>query len=283
MASQVNPPNPSPSCKYLSKLTNTRVLVLGGSSGIGFCVAEAAVEHGATVTIASSNETKLAKALDRLRATYPDRTEHITSHPCDLSQKDMIESNLDKLLRFVANTGPSDSNNPAIPSQNPAGIDHIVFTAMPAIKVTRVADATIPSIEQPGVVPILGGIMLAKLAPRFLKQSPSSSLTFTSGTNAHKPTNGWTILAAWGSAMEGMVRGLAVELKPIRVNLVSPGAVLTELWNNVPAEIIDDFKKVTTTGTIGRPEDLAEAYLYLMKDQFVTGAIIESNGGRLLV
>ena len=129
--------------------------------------------------------------------------------------------------------------------------------------------------------------MLAKLAPRFLKQSPSSSVTFTGGTNSHKPASGWTILATWGSAIEGMVRGLAVDLKPVRVNMVSPGAVLTELWNDIPQEridaVIDSYKKATTTGTIGRPEDLAEAYMYLMKDQFVTGAIVESNGGRLLV
>lgn len=83
------------------------------------------------------------------------------------------------------------------------------------------------------------------------------------------------------------MRGLAVDLKPLRVNIVSPGAVHTEIFGTVPAErldtVLDGFRQKSTTGTVARPEDLAEAYIYIMKDHFVTGSIVESNGGRLLV
>ena len=87
--------------------------------------------------------------------------------------------------------------------------------------------------------------------------------------------------------MEGLMRGLAVDLKPLRVNVVSPGAVETELFSAIPQDtrdrVLDFYRSTSTTGTVGTPQDLAEAYLYVMKDRFITGSVVESNGGRLLV
>lgn len=80
-----------------------------------------------------------------------------------------------------------------------------------------------------------------------------------------------------------MTKTLAVDLAPIRVNVVSPGAIHTELLQGVPDQAMEVFAKATTVGRIGRPEDVAEAYLYFMKDGFATGSMVESNGGRLLV
>lgn len=77
----------APNSKFFSKLANTRVLVLGGSTGIGKAVAEGALEHGAIVIISSSSESKLAATVDDMVKRYPDRKDYITSHVCDLSQK----------------------------------------------------------------------------------------------------------------------------------------------------------------------------------------------------
>ena len=63
----------------------------------------------------------------------------------------------------------------------------------------------------------------------YMKKSSSSSITLTGGTNTARPVAGWSIPAAVGGASEGLVRGFAVDLKPIRVNLVHPGAIRTEL------------------------------------------------------
>lgn len=93
-------------------------------------------------------------------------------------------------------------------------------------------------------------------------------------------------MAASGSAIEGMARGLAVDLAPIRVNMVSPGAVLTEIFGTLETDNLDKmiemFRSRTLTGEIGKPEDVAEAYLYAMKDRFLTGGFIGSNGGMML-
>ncbi|MCJ1229293.1 hypothetical protein MMC12_005958 [Toensbergia leucococca] len=257
----------SSSPKYTTKLAQSRVLILGGTSGIGFCVAEAALEHGAQVTISGSKPPKLEHALSRLKASYPDKTHQLSGHTCDLSRRDSLEANLDALLQAAA----GDSR-----------IDHIVFTAGDNLKVTPIAEATIQDILQPGQVRFLGPFVLAKLAPRYLSPSSKSSITVTSGSINAKPAKDWAIVAAWSAAMEGMTRGLAVDLAPVRVNCVSPGAVHTELFDDLPEGVLQFFRDGTLAGQMGRPEDLAEAFLYAMKDQFLTGSVIDSNGGRLL-
>jgi len=84
-----------------------------------------------------------------------------------------------------------------------------------------------------------------------------------------------------------MVRGLAIDLKPVRVNLVSPGAVETEVWDTLSEEAGESYFKTfgskILTGQIGRPEDVAECYLWLMKDKNVTGTVVQTDGGALLV
>ncbi|KAK5015970.1 hypothetical protein BJ546DRAFT_520783 [Cryomyces antarcticus] len=258
--------------KYISKLSDSHVLVLGGTSGIGFCVAEACLEHGAHVIVSGSRQEKLCKALDRLKAAYPDASSRISGYTCDLSQPDQLEVNLSNLLSVVT----TDRK-----------LDHIAFTAGDALKITPVSEATPEVIRQTGNVRFLGALMLAKLAPKYLSPGPASSITLTGGSNTHKPMPGWTIIASYGAATEGMTRGLAVDLKPIRVNMVSPGAVHTELFADIAEDRLEDvlgmMRKATATGEVGRPEDVAEAYLYCMRDRLVTDSLIESNGGRLLV
>lgn len=82
------------------------------------------------------------------------------------------------------------------------------------------------------------------------------------------------------------MRSLALDLAPVRVNLISPGAVLTPLWDGMAKEKMESFmeqvKGKCTTGEIGRPEDVAESYLYVMRDWNVSGSVIDTNGGFLL-
>ena len=261
----------STTLKYTSKLHNARVLVLGGTSGIGFCVAEAALEHGAQVCISGSKQPKLDNAVSRLRSTYPEKASNIHGHLCDLSQPEQLESNISSLLKAAA----ADSM-----------IDHIVFTAGDPLNLVPIAEATVESIQKGGNVRFLAPLLLGKLAPKYLSPGPKSSFTLTGGTMSHRPNKGWAIMVAWGSGIEGIMRGLAVDLAPVRVNMVNPGAVHTELFDSIPKEslegVLQRFKDDTLLGKVGAPEELAEAYIYAMKDHFMTGAILTSDGGRLL-
>lgn len=119
---------------------------------------------------------------------------------------------------------------------------------------------------------VVAFLLLAKLLPKFVNQSVSSSLTLTSGVKAHKPQPGWSVMVAAGAAAEGLTRGLAVDLSPLRVNAVFPGAVHTELFRNISEDhlpsVLDKFKQSSITGTVGKPEEAAEAYLQCMKNSF---------------
>ncbi len=113
-------------------------------------------------------------------------------------------------------------------------------------------------------------------------------MTLTTGTISQKPLKGgWTIASITGSGLHGLTRQLAIELAPIRVNLVSPGLVDTELWDPMGKEMLAGIKKSTEdmmpTGRVAQPEDIAESYLYLMKDANITGTVISTNSGALLV
>ena len=84
-----------------------------------------------------------------------------------------------------------------------------------------------------------------------------------------------------------MTRGLALDLAPIRVNLVSPGFVDTEMWNGMEKEAYSGMKeamaKMNTTGRVATGEDLAESYLFAMKDRNLSGSVLCSNGGAMLM
>lgn len=259
--------------KY-NKLQGRRVLVLGGSTGIGFCVAEAAVEHGAFVTISSSNQTKLDQAVSRLQShakavgVSPD---NIKAKTCDLSNEDTLDQNVIDLLEFATKNGK---------------LDHVAFTAGDALVLPKLNDVTPDQLRKSSTVRTYGSIFVAKHLPKYINQSVQSSFTLTGGSASWRPSAAFAIVSGFGAGIEGLGRGFAVALKPVRVNTVQPGAVHTELFNGIPEDrlpaVLESFKKESVTGTVGTPEEVAEAYVYLMKDSFATGGVVESNGGRLV-
>ncbi|KAI0006815.1 hypothetical protein F4779DRAFT_620278 [Xylariaceae sp. FL0662B] len=251
------------------KLAGSNVLIIGGSSGIGFAVAKACLGEGAHITLVSSKESRVAFAINRLRAQFQAATQ-IEGKVCDVGNADTLDRNLEIL--FASFKEP---------------LDHIVFTAGDAIAMGPVSGFSTAAITQAGVVRFLAPLLLAKYAAQHLRAGHVSSLTLTGVTVAHKPQPGWVIPAAYGAGLEGIVRGLAVDLKPARVNAVVPGAVMTELWDPMPAEVRkqtwEAIARGHTTGHMGDPEDVAEAYIYLMKDRNCSGTLVHSDGGALVM
>lgn len=263
--------------KYLSKLHDKTVLILGGTSGIGFAVAEAAWEFGAKVTISGSNQPKIDSKMEQMKSNNPaGNISKLRGYPCDLANRETMEGNLKSLLDFV-----TDGGN--------AKLDHIVFCAGDSPKFKPLAEADVEYIQALGLMRFAAPMLIAKLCANhgYLHQSPSSSFTVTGAVNATKPAKGWSIYAAHGGSIEAMARGLAVDMAPIRVNCVAPGAVHTEIFEAFggPDQLeatLSSFRDRSLTKTVASPEDLAEAYLYCMRDRFVTGSVIASNGGLLL-
>jgi NAD(P)-dependent dehydrogenase (short-subunit alcohol dehydrogenase family) len=262
--------------KYISKLQGQRVLLLGGTSGIGFAVAEAALEHGATVIISGSNESKTDNKVKELEETYPDARGRIFGKSCNLSDLQVQEKNIIALLDFAT-------------ENKTKALDHIVNTTGDGLINPPFSELTVEIISKAQTIRAIAPLMLAKHAPTYLNKAPSSSITFTSGAGTYKPAAGWTLTPVIGGMLDGLVRSLAINIAPIRVNGVAPGAVMTELWgrgHKLPEEkakaIADGVAGRLLTSQIGTPEDLAEAYIYFMRDGFVTGQMVLSEGGSLL-
>jgi NAD(P)-dependent dehydrogenase (short-subunit alcohol dehydrogenase family) len=143
------------------------------------------------------------------------------------------------------------------------------------------------SVKRAGLVRFFAPLFIGKYAPKYLSAGPKSSITITTGAVSERPIENWTVVNSYATGLQGMVRGLALDLKPVRVNLVSPGAVDTELWKDMSEEqkkgMFEGIAKKTLVGSVGKVDDVAESFLYLMKDQNITGAMISTSGGHLLV
>jgi NAD(P)-dependent dehydrogenase (short-subunit alcohol dehydrogenase family) len=234
-------------------LTDKRVLVIGGGSGIGFAVAEEAVAAGAQVTIASTNLDKLIAAAGQLgnAASYAQ---------LDITDEAAVAA------YFGANT-----------------FDHIVTTAGDWGGPRRgpLADVDLTAAEGLFRVRFWGAAVLAKHAPQAL--ADGGSLTLTDGMVAHKPAKGAAISSAMAGAVEHLTRALAVELAPIRVNCVCPGLIRTGVWDSIPAEgreaRMAEMTKNQLIPRIGEAREAAEAYLYLMRGGYTTGQVLRVCGG----
>ena len=247
----------------MPSISGQSILVIGGSSGIGFAVAKLALAENVRVAIASSSETKVTDAIGRLKSAYPNG--QVTGYVAKLGGED-TESCLEKLLVDVTAVGL---------------LDHIIYTAgYPVVKPFQ--DIDLNYLIEAARLPLLTPLLIAKLVPKFVKSDYTSSLIFTGGRVGEKPLANWSVFAAYASALYGLTRNLAVDLKPSRVNLVSPGSTDTELWGEKRDQMREIVAKNAFLGKAGSAEEVAEAYIYLMKDTNTTGSMVSTSGGSLL-
>jgi NAD(P)-dependent dehydrogenase (short-subunit alcohol dehydrogenase family) len=262
---------------HRNRLANAHVLVFGGTSGIGFAIANMALSYGARVTISGSGQPKVDMKVEKLRSYFPQTAKsNVQGFACDLRNDAKLEANLKTVLDSATEDGTK--------------IDHIAFTAGDIITLPKVQDFTVDNLLAGFTVRTIAPAILAKLIAGgdYMPKSADSSISLTGATNTHRPPLNWTAGALIGSATEGLSRGLAVDMAPIRVNIVNPGAIHTELFQglldrNSPESVESMKRTFSLLGEFGRPEDIAEAYGWLMRDRFANGGLVSSDGGRLLV
>jgi NAD(P)-dependent dehydrogenase (short-subunit alcohol dehydrogenase family) len=237
-------------------LKDKLIVVLGGSSGIGLAVAQAAAAQGARLVIASSNSARLSGALAALPPGIEGRALDLTDAPA-------VKAFFDSIGAF----------------------DHLVYTAGESLKLAPIEDSDLASARRFFDLRYWGAFTAAKAAHRSIR--PSGSIVFTSGVAGARPRSGWSVAASICSAMEGLTRALAVELAPVRVNIVSPGVVNTPLWREMTSEARDALYRAEAqrlpVGHVAEPQEIAAGYLYLMGQTFVTGQTLAIDGGGLLV
>jgi NAD(P)-dependent dehydrogenase (short-subunit alcohol dehydrogenase family) len=236
-------------------LQGQRVIILGGTSGLGFATAEAAAQEGATVVVASSSRAKVDSAIARL----PDGAE---GHVLDLSTEEGVRAYFDRIGEF----------------------DHLVFTAGEALQLGKLEETSLEQAKQFFNIRFWGAFMAAKYGSREIRSG--GSIILTNGIVGLRPVKGWIVAASITGAVEALTRALAIELAPIRVNLVCAGFVKTELWDGMPEgernQMFDQVAQKLPAGRVGEAADLAQAYLYLMRERFSTGAVIVVDGGGVL-
>lgn len=233
----------------MASLANTRVLVIGGSSGIGEAVARRSAEAGADVTIASRSTDKLARAAEAIG-------HGVRTAVLDTGDNTAVE-------RFFADN---------------AAWDHLIVssaaTARGGMRSMALDDAY--------------GSMDSKFwgsyrAVRAARMAEGGTITLVSGFLSERPSAGATLQGAINAALEGLMRGLALELAPIRVNAVSPGLIDTPLWDDMPQarkhELMSGAANQLPAGRIGRAGDIANAVHYLMITGFATGSVVRVDGG----
>ena len=162
-------------------------------------------------------------------------------------------------------------------------MDHVVSTASARAR-GRVADLDREAVRLAFDTKVIGPIMLAKhLASRMPQDG---SFVFFSGATAVKPEIGTLAVAATNGAVDTVIRSLALELAPIRVNAVSPGVIDTGAWDGLgeqaKAEYFTDTAARNPARRIGTLDDVAEAVLFALTSTFLTGATLGIDGGQTL-
>ncbi|PZD73339.1 3-oxoacyl-[acyl-carrier-protein] reductase FabG [Acaryochloris thomasi RCC1774] len=124
-------------------------------------------------------------------------------------------------------------------------------------------------------------------AVKAAKMCATGSVTLFSGVLSHRPAVGTVAATTVNAAVEGLGRSLAVELAPVRVNVISPGLVKPPIYSDMPEEQREAMYKNTAeqlpVQRIGLPEDIAAIALQIMTNPYLTGTVIDIDGGSLFV
>ena len=237
-------------------IQGARVLIAGGSSGVGLATAELLVECGATVVLNGRDPEKLERAREQLGALA--------------SVSAFDAANPEERARALAKIG---------------AFDHLVVALSGGKGAGPFAQITQPDLRSGFEAKFWVHFSLAQESLAYLGQS--GSITFVSAISARAANPGTAGLAAINSAIEGLVKPLAVELKPRRINAVSPGVIDTPWWNWMKEEdkrvAFAKFSAATPTGRVGKPKDVAQSIVFLIGNSFMTGCVLECDGGLRLV
>lgn len=231
-------------------LAGKKVVVIGGSSGIGLATAELAMKEGADVVIASRSAAKLDPVAERLR---------MTAVSADVTSDQSV-------AELFRRTGP---------------VDHVVLTAA-QLRTGPFKTVAMEDVRATMEAKFWGAWRVAREA----EIRPGGSLTLVTGFLSVRPRPNSAIISAANGALESLARALALELAPVRVNAVSPGVVDTPIRAAMPeaarVEMLARTAAALPVGRVGAAEDIAQQILSFMANGFATGSIVYLDGGALV-
>lgn len=238
----------------MKDLNGKTVVIVGGTAGIGLATAQAAAAAGAKVWAAGRSEAHRDKATATAAGAFAVRE-------ADIHDTDALEALFGEAGR----------------------IDHLVLCAIGGERTLK------PFLEQTeeqfkaAYGKLWGYANAVRTGAPFLAED--GSITLVSGSPARKIKPGQSALSCVGGAVENLARCLAVEMAPIRVNIVSPGTIDTAMFDSFGDAREERLKAVTGGHLIkraGTPDEVAEGVLFVINNRFVTGTTVDVDGGRIL-
>ncbi|WP_062985116.1 SDR family oxidoreductase [Nocardia anaemiae] len=234
---------------------SNKVVIVGGTSGIGLATARRLAANGAEVVIAGRNE-------ERLTAALADLGRRVTGKVVDARAEN-------ELAQLFSEIGP---------------VDHVVVTVTGPSGTTPFRELGLDHLQAHVSGKLLPHVATIQAALPHLAQDGSITLVSAASAGGAMPTT--AALAAVNAGVEAIVPVLAVELAPVRVNAVSPGVIDTEWWNFLPedarAEAFAGIAAQTPVGRIGSADDIAKAIEFLTDNTFTTGVVVRVDGGARL-
>jgi NAD(P)-dependent dehydrogenase (short-subunit alcohol dehydrogenase family) len=231
-----------------------KIVVVGGSSGMGLAIATLMRKEGYEITIASRSKEKLAQAVKVIGKAE--------SYVLDVTQEAETQAFFDSHPVF----------------------DHLIISAADFV-MGPFLELSLKEARQFFDSKFWGQYTVAKYAAPKMREN--GSITFFSGIAGQKPFLNMAVASAINAAIEGLTRTLALELAPLRVNAIAPGTIATPIWSGVSEEEKKSFfQKISETlpaGRVGQPEDIAQVIKFLIACEYMTGQVISCDGGACLI
>jgi NAD(P)-dependent dehydrogenase (short-subunit alcohol dehydrogenase family) len=240
-------------------ITGNTIIVVGGSSGMGFGVAQAALAKGAEVIIVGRSLERLVQAAEDLAGA-----EHVRSIAADVTSEDEVR----RLFETAGN------------------FDHLFVSAASNLAYQPIRDFDLEAARKTIDAKLVAALLLSKYAARQINEH--GSITFTAGIAAERPMPTAALVAAVNGGLFSFTYALAIGLAPVRVNAISPGWIDTPIWEtsalaaNKPA-MFEQMAQRLPAGRIGRPSDIGHAAIFLMENEFTTATVLPVDGGHRLV
>jgi NAD(P)-dependent dehydrogenase (short-subunit alcohol dehydrogenase family) len=240
-----------------TSLAGQRVVVVGGTSGMGLGAVRAALRAGARVVAASRRP-------ETARESVPSEEGRLEQASLDITDETAVRT-------FFEHVG---------------SVDHLFVTATPAAgKMSGFLEQDVAAARRFMEGKFFSSWACARYAAPRMRAG--GSITFLTGCASIRPRAGITMVTATFAALEAFSQALALELGPIRVNTIRPGVIDSAMWDGLDKDARERLRQRTRetfpARRIGTIDDIGHAAVFLMTNPYVTGAVLEVSGGEPLV